>query len=96
MKSKTYDNIEDFGASLGISRDRIEMSKLKTKLKKRIRKRVLELNIPLTEIAHTSGLSRTTLSGVVNGSLQSISLERLLRIAFVLDLSVDLKIGIAA
>ena len=50
----------------------------------------------MPEVAEMSGLTRTVVSGIINGSLQSVSLERLIRLAFALDLSVDLKIKSAA
>ncbi len=96
MKSKTYNKIDDFGKDLGLSQDQIEIAKLKTKLKERIRKRAQKLNLSMPEIAEMCGLTRTVVSGIINGSLQSVSMERLLRLAFALDLSVDLKIKSAA
>ena len=94
MKSKTYNCIEDFGRELGLSREQIEISKLKTKLKKQIRKRVNQMDISITEIAKMCGIGRSAVSGIVNGGLQSVSLERLLKVAFALELSVDLKIKV--
>ncbi len=96
MKTKTYKNIDDFGKDLGLSKDQIEIAKLKTKIKQRIRKRVDSLDLSIQEIANSCDLSRTVVSGIVNGSLQSVSIERLLKLAYALDLSVDLKISKAA
>ena len=96
MKSKVYDSIDDFGRDLGLSDEQIEISRLKTKLKKRIRKRAAEVGIPISEIAKSCGLGRTSVSGIINGSLQSVSLERLLRLAFALELTVDMRIKVAA
>ena len=96
MKSKTYKNIDDFGKDLGLSKDQIEIAKLKTKLKERIRKRAQKLDLSMPEISEMCGLTRSVVSGIINGSLQSVSMERLLRLAFALDLSVDLKIKGAA
>jgi transcriptional regulator with XRE-family HTH domain len=39
-----------------------------------------------------SGFSRTVVSGILNGSLLSVSLERLIRLASALDLVIDLNI----
>ena len=96
MKSKSYENINDFGKDLGLTKDQIEIAKLKTKLKERIRKRVKKLDLSMPEISQMCGLTRSVVSGIINGSLQSVSMERLLRLAFALDLSVDLKIKGAA
>ena len=96
MKSKTYKNIDDFGKDLGLSKEQIEIAKLKSKLKERIRKRAQKLDLSMPEISEMCGLTRSVVSGIINGSLQSVSMERLLRLAFALDLSVDLKIKGAA
>jgi len=96
MKSKSYNKIEELGKDWDLSKDQIAIVKLKTKLKERIRKRAQELDLSMSEIAEASGLTRTVVSGILNGSLQSVSMERLLRLAFALDLSIDLKIKGAA
>ncbi len=97
MKSKTYTNIDDLGYDLGLSKEQLEIAKLKTKLKKKIASELKKRdNINQTTLAEISGLSRTVVSGIINNSLQSVSLERLIRLAIALDLTVDLKIKHAA
>lgn len=96
MKVKRYKNVEEFGNELGVSSDRIEISKMKAKLKKRIIQETISKDITCAELAEISGLSRTVISGIVNGSLQSVSIERLIRLASALDLSVELSIKTAA
>ncbi|MBA2403854.1 MAG: helix-turn-helix domain-containing protein [Bdellovibrionales bacterium] len=49
-----------------------------------------------SDLAELSGLTRTVVSGIINGSLQSVSLERLIRLAMAVDLVVDLNIRKAA
>lgn len=96
MKSKVYENLDDLGKDLGLSRDQIEIAKIKTKIKLRIKKLVEKNNITMTKLAETSGLTRSVVSGIINGSLQSVSLERLIRLASALDLSVDITLRKAA
>ena len=96
MKKETYDKIDNFGESLGLSRDQIQISKMKTKIKVKIKKLIDKRNITITELALTSGLTRSVVSGIVNGSLQSVSLERLIRLASALNLSVDITLKKAA
>ena len=96
MKMKRYKNINDLGKDLGVSPERINISKLKTKLKKRIIKVATEKGISPSELARSSGLSRTVISGILNGSLLSVSLERLIRLAISLDLIIELNIKDAA
>ncbi len=96
MKTRKYNNIDDFGNDLGLSQDQIEIAKLKSKLKQQIQKKAQKLDLTMPEIAELSGLTRTVVSGIINGSLQSVSMERLMRLAFALDLTVDLKVKDAA
>ena len=96
MKSKTYKKIENFGKDLELSKEQIEISKIKTKIKKSIQRKAQKLGFSMSEISEMSGLARTTVSGIINGSLQSVSIERLFKLAFALDLSIDLKIKKAA
>lgn len=96
MKNKRYKNIDEFGKDLGISPERIGISEMKTKLKQRIIKETLKRKVTSAELADLSGLTRSVVSGIVNGSLQSVSLERLIRLAFAIDLVVELNIRKAA
>jgi len=87
MKSKTYSKIDDFGESLGLSGDEITIAKLKTKLRNRIITAVnKDENLNPTELAKISELSRSVVSGVINGSLQSVSLERLSEVLSALNI----------
>ena len=96
MKTKKYKSVEDFGKALGISPERIAISKMKAVLTKKIIQEVEARHLTAAECAQFACLSRTVISGIINGSLQSVSLERLLRLASALDLSIELKIKRAA
>lgn len=96
MKSKRYKSISELGKDLGVSDDRIAITKMKTKLKKRIIQESQSKGLSAAELAESSGLARTVVSGILNGSLLSVSLERLIRLAWSLELSVDLSIKNAA
>jgi predicted XRE-type DNA-binding protein len=96
MKAKRYQNIDELGKDLGVAPDRVGISKMKTKLKKRIIQETEAKGLSAAELAEVSGLSRTVVSGILNGSLLSVSLERLIRLASALELTVDLSIKNAA
>ena len=96
MKAKRYKNIDDFARDLGISPERIGISAMKTKLKIRIIQETKKRDYSSAELAQLSGLTRTVVSGIINGSLQSVSLERLIRLAASVDLVVNLNIKKAA
>lgn len=92
MKMKRYKKIEEFGKDLGLSHEQIDISKMKSKLKKEIQSEVLKQELNPTILAAQSGLARSAVSGILNGSLQSVSLERLIRLAMALNIRVDLSI----
>ena len=96
MTQKRYTNLSDLGKDLGIAPERVAISKMKTKLKKRIIQEVKDKNLTAAQLSDISGLSRTVISGILNGSLQSVSLERLLRLAAGVNLTVELQIKNAA
>jgi predicted XRE-type DNA-binding protein len=96
MKMKRYKKSEDFGHDLGLSKDQIEIAKLKTKIKKEILLMVKLTGINPTDLAEKSGLARSVVSGIVNGSLQSVSIERLIKLAMALGLEVGINLKKAA
>ncbi len=96
MKMKRYKSIDELGEDLGVPPERVSISKMKTKLKKRIIQTAESRGLSALDLAQISGLSRTVVSGILNGSLLSVSLERLIRLASALDLVIDLSIKNAA
>lgn len=48
------------------------------------------------EIAHKSGLPRSAVTGILSGSLQKVTLDRILRIIEAVGLTAELKIKKAA
>ena len=96
MKNKEFKDIDDFGRFLGLSEEQIKIADLKSKLKKRIILESRKQKLSNTGLAKLSGLTRTVVSGIVNGSLQSVSIERLIRLALALKLSVNISVKKAA
>ena len=96
MKAKRYKNMDELGRDLGLSPERINISAMKTKLKLRIIQETKKRDYSSAELAELSGLTRTVVSGIINGSLQSVSLERLIRLAASVNLVVNLNIKKAA
>ena len=89
MEMKRYKDIKELGADLGVSPEQVAIIKMKTKIKKNIISMSKKSGISNTELAKVSGLSRSVISGIINGSLQSVSLERLIKLAMALDLSIN-------
>lgn len=90
MKRKRYTDIDKLGLDLGLSQGDVQIIKIKTKLKKRIIAECKKLTVTNTELAKTTGLSRSVVSGIINGNLQSVSLEGLIKFATALDMEVNI------
>ena len=93
---KKYNKISDLAISLGISKERGQLAEVKSKITKEIIK-FTELNeLTHQELSDMSGVPRSAITGIINGSLQKVTLDRLLRILFSLGLNVEMKIKMAA
>lgn len=90
MKMKRYTDIDELGLDLGLTQDQVQIIKMKTKLKKRIIAECKKLTVTNTELAKMTGLSRSVVSGIINGSLQSVSLERLIKFAAALNMEINI------
>lgn len=96
MKYKTYKNASDLATDLGISVERGLVSEMKAKLTKEIIKIVYKGGLTHKEVAELSGVPRSAVTGIINGSLQKVSIDRLIRIIGALGKKVELKIKAAA
>lgn len=92
MKTKSYSSVEKFASDIGLTKEQIEISKMKSKLKKAIQTEAKSRDVSPSVLAESSGLARTVVSGIINGSLQSVSLERLIRLALALKIKVQLDV----
>ena len=96
MKSKTYNNASDLAESLGLSRERGLVAEMKAKLTKEIIKAISKEELTHKEVADLSGVPRSAVTGIINGSLQKVSIDRLIRILGTLGKTVELKVKKAA
>ena len=92
MKSKTYNNISDLANDLGLPSDRGVIAEFKARLTKEIIKTIDKKYLTHKEVSVISGISPSTIKGIVNGSLQRVSLEKLIHILASLGKVVDFKI----
>ncbi|MEX0798285.1 MAG: XRE family transcriptional regulator [Bacteriovoracaceae bacterium] len=96
MKSKTYKNIADLAVDLGLSAERGLVAEMKAKLTKEIIKTIKKQGLTHKEVADLSGVPRSAVTGIINGSLQKVSIDRLIRILGTLGKTIELKIKKAA
>ena len=96
MKSKTYKNVGELAKSLGFPRERGVVAEIKAGLTKEIIGIVNKKGVTHREIAALSGVPRSAVTGIISGSLQKVSIERLIRILGVLGKTVELRLKKAA
>ena len=87
-----YSSAADFAASIGVSGQRTAESKLKAKLVAAIRKEIDRQELSHVQVAKLAGVARTNVTGIISGSVTSVTLDRLVRIAAALGLVMDLEI----
>lgn len=91
-----YKKVSDLAVSIGVSKERGQLAELKSRLTKEIKK-FIELNeLTHQELADLSGVPRSAITGIINGSLQKVTLDRLLRVLFSLGVKIEMKIKTAA
>lgn len=93
---KKYKNMSDLSVSLGLSKERGQLAELKSRLTKEIIKFIEVNELTHQELANLSGVPRSAITGIINGSLQKVTLDRLLRVLFSLGLNIEMKIKAAA
>lgn len=69
---------------------------LKAHLISAVTDRVEKLGISHAEVARRSGIPRSAITGILSGSLQKVSLGRLLRALEAVNLTVELRVKEAA
>ena len=92
MKMKKYKNLEEFAKALGCSPEVAAVAKIKTKMILEIIRYIEKKGLTHQEVADRTGIPRSAITGIINGSLQRVSIDRLVRIMAGLGKSVDMKI----
>ena len=92
MKMKRYKDLSDLAKALGRPPEVAVIAKIKTKMILEIIKHVEKKGLTHQEVADMTGIPRSAITGIINGSLQRVSIDRLVRIMAGLGKSVDMKI----
>ena len=77
---------------LGIPAGRAQEGYFKAELISEVKEHLKRKNITHAELAKKSGVPRSAVTGILNASLQSVSLERVLRMAGALGIEVEFRI----
>lgn len=96
MKSKTYKNATDLAIGLGLSTEYAVIAEMKASLTSEIIKAIEKKKLTHKDVSDLSGIPRSAVTGIVNGSLQKVSIDRLIRIVGSLGKKVELKYKNAA
>jgi predicted XRE-type DNA-binding protein len=87
-----YKSAADFSISIGLCEEQTIQSKIKAKLVAAIRKQISRKDLSHEEVANMAGVARSNITGIISGSVRSVTVDRLIRIAAVLGLTMDLEI----
>ncbi len=87
---------QQLARKLKISPGRALDAVIKAQLISAILGAVSETGITHAEIAKRSGVPRSAVTGILNGSLQKVSLERVLRLLQAVDLTAEVRVQKAA
>ncbi len=93
MKKSTSNELSK---KLGISKSRALEATLKADLIDATLKAIKKEGFTHTEIAKTSGIPRSAVTGILSGSLQKVTLDRILKIIEAVGLTAELKVKKAA
>ena len=92
MKSRKYEDTKTLANDLGLSKERGAIADMKAKLTKEIIKTINRMEITHQEVADLSGVPRSAITGIANGSLQKVTLDRLVHILNALGKTIELRI----
>ena len=96
MKSKKYDSVKEVAKDLGLDPKLGELAVLKAELTLEIQNIIQKKGLTHKEVSELSGVPRSSVTGILNGSLQKVTLDRLIRILISLGKSLSIKIKDAA
>lgn len=86
----------DLAKQLKISKARSLEAVMKARLISAVLKEVERQGLTHAQLAKTSGLSRSAVTGILSGSLQKVTIDRLLRLVEAAGLEAEVKVRRAA
>lgn len=91
MKKHIIKSSKDFSKIIGLSDSDALEAEIKVEIMNRIRDQVKKLNITHEEASKISGVGRTVITGIVNHSIQRITIDRLFKVLISLGVSPVIK-----
>lgn len=96
MKMTRYKNTKELALALGLTEVDADVAELKARLIKEIIRGLEAKKLTHQQLADLSGVPRSAVTGIVNCSLQKVTIDRLIRLLFALGRNVEFKIKNAA
>ena len=96
MKSTKYNSMKDLAKDLGVDSQVGEIAELKAKLTKEIQKVITKKELTHQEVSDMSGVPRSAVTGIISGSLQKVTIDRLIKVLASLGKSFSIKVKDAA
>lgn len=93
---KRFKNSKELALALGLTEKDALVAELKASLIIEIARVIEAKKFTHQELADLSGVPRSAITGIVNGSLQKVTIDRLLRLLYALGRNVEFKIKNAA
>ncbi len=93
MKKTTSNRLSKI---LGISKSRAIEAIMKAQIITAIQKEVNVQEMTQVQLAQATGIPRTAITGILSGSLQKVTIDRLLRLLEALNLTAEIRIRKAA
>lgn len=90
-KTKKFKTAIEFGKAIGLSNIDMELIQQKKKLIKKLKNKRLELNISQTELANMLGTKQPAIARMESGLVSEVSMDFLLKIAMILNISITIK-----
>ena len=86
----------ELAKALGIPAARGMEAVIKAQLISSVLREMKKLGLTQVEIARRSGLPRTAVTGILTGSLQKVTIDRILKLVEAVDLVAEVKVRKAA
>ena len=91
-KSIKFKNLRDLSVSLGLPTSRGLEAEMKATLTKALIREIERRGLTHNQVAELADVSQSTVTGIINGSLQKVTVDRLLRIIGAIGLGVEVRV----
>ena len=96
MRNRTATSPGRLARRLGITKSRALEAVIKAQLIAAVTREIERRGLTHTEVAERSGLPRTAVTGILSGSLQKVTIDRVLRLLEAVGLEASIRVKRAA